>query len=101
MIHLLDQGFVANKPAIIQESDLNPANLSHLRALRPDTGEKITFLNLKGGAVQYKVSSIKPISLEFETLVEKAAKESKTHLYLCPPLGSALDQTVEQATEVG
>lgn len=101
MIHLLDQSFVLEKPAEIKETELNPANLAHLKALRPDVGESITFVDLKGKAAKYLVAAIKPLVLHFKEMTESADTSTKTHLYLCPPLGSALDQAIEQATEVG
>ncbi len=101
MIYLIDTELDSSQKATLTLNDLNPDSAQHLKALRPDLSEKIAFLNLKGAASVYSVTSIKPLELSFvEKIIEKNSP-IEMHLFLAPPLGSMLEQSIEQATEVG
>ncbi len=101
MIYLYDPRLCSEKKSQLRESDLSQVHQKHLRALRPDLNEKVLFLNFLGLAAVYKITATRPLELSF---VESSIKEEpkiKTHLYLAAPLGPALEQAVEQATETG
>lgn len=102
MIYLIDQSMKFQELASeIALESLTADNLKHLKALRPDVGEEVAFMNLQGKAAVYKVREIRPFVLAFDKIIEVSAPEIKTHLFLAPPSDSALEQAVEQATEVG
>lgn len=101
MIYLVDEALVRNPRALIGEKDLNPDSAQHLKALRPDLGEQISFLDLKGEWSVYTVSAIKPLKLSHEQNCSEKPSRYEIHLFVAPPLSSMLDQSVEQATEVG
>lgn len=102
MIYLVDQSYDPLNPATeISLDQMGPDNAKHLKALRPDVGEEVAFLNLKGVLAIYSVSAIKPLTLRFEKIFEAPLPKRKTHLFLAPPSDSALEQAVEQATEIG
>lgn len=102
MIYLIDTLLnFENLAAEFEADDLSPDNLKHLRALRPDLGEEVAFMNLKGKAAVYSVKNIKPFMLGYERIIEAAVPKIKTHLFIAPPSDSALEQAVEQATEIG
>ncbi len=102
MIYLIDEALAAC--AATQELELKSLkeeNTRHLKALRPDPGEEVAFLDLKGRAAIYSVTETKPLTLEFRKSIHAEAPKVQTHLYLCPPVDSALEQAVEQSTEIG
>lgn len=101
MIYLYDPQYCSQKKSLLREDDLNPNYLKHLRALRPDLGEEIAFLNFSGMAAKYEISSTRPLELSFVETIQKPEPQVKTHLYLAAPLGPALEQAIEQATETG
>lgn len=84
-----------------EKNILNEENAKHLKALRPDVGEEVAILDLKGNANVYVVSEIKPLALVFKKALQVEEPQIKTKLFLAPPADSALEQAVEQATEVG
>jgi 16S rRNA (uracil1498-N3)-methyltransferase len=94
MIFLIDEN---DKPKEI----LNAENAKHLKVLRPGVGDEVAILNLRGQAKVYVVTSIKPLELEFKKSIDAEKSKIETHLFLAPPSDSALEQAVEQATEVG
>ena len=101
MIYLFDPHLCSEKKTQLSESDLNPSHQKHLKALRADVGEELCFLNFLGAAAQYKITAHRPLELSFVKSVQKSEYKIKTHLYLAAPLGPALEQAVEQATETG
>ena len=101
MIYLYDPRLCSEKKSQLRESDLAQDHQKHLRALRPDIDEKISFLNFLGKAAVYRVSSTRPLELFYLESFQKEESKIKTHLYLAAPLGPALEQSVEQATETG
>ena len=77
MIYLIDENLTDEKltdKELTEEKlfpqltlkELNDENSKHLKALRPDEGERVAFLNLKGGASVYLVKQAKPLVLAFE-----------------------------------
>lgn len=101
MIYLYDPRLCQDKKSQIRESDLTESHLKHLRALRPDVGERLSLLDFLGGAAEYEITSRRPLELSFLNIKKKPESKVKTHLYLAAPLGAALEQAVEQATETG
>lgn len=102
MIYLIDQTLLFSNLAVeLSLSDLNQDNSRHLKALRPEVGEEVAFLNLKGNIAIYRVSAIKPLVLSFEKTMQAPHPKHRTHLFLAPPSDSALEQAIEQATEIG
>lgn len=102
MIYLVELSFDYTNPfEELNLDNLSSENAKHLKALRPDVGEEVAFLNLKGVLAIYVVSAIKPLSLKFEKIIEAPLPARRTHLFLAPPSDSALEQAVEQATEIG
>ncbi len=101
MIYLYDPRICLDKKSQIIESDLSQNHQKHLRALRPDEGELLSFLDFLGTAAEYEIVSKRPLTLSFLKIKQKPESKIKTHLYLAAPLGPALEQAIEQATEAG
>ncbi len=101
MIYLHDPRLCSEKKTHLKEGDLILSHQKHLRALRPTFEEKVCFLNFLGLGSIYKFTSIRPLELSFLESLQKKEAKIKTHLYLAAPLGPALEQAVEQATETG
>lgn len=98
MIYLIQE---LTGTATFNLEDLHEENSRHLKALRPELGEEVAFLNLKGKAIVCNVINTRPVKLQFVRELSEPESAPKTHLFLAPPADSALEQAIEQATEVG
>ncbi|MEZ4813830.1 MAG: RsmE family RNA methyltransferase [Bdellovibrionota bacterium] len=102
MIYLIDPGLsFAEIPPQLEGARLSVDNQKHLKALRADRGDEVAFLNLEGKAAVYIVKDYKPLILEHSKNISQEKPALKTHLFLAPPSDAALEQAVEQATEIG
>lgn len=101
MIYLIEIDLVSKSVEKISLNSLGEISARHLRALRPQLGEKICLLDLRGNYSVFEVKVQRPFEASLvEKKFEEAAKPA-THLVFAPPLGNALEQAVEQATEIG
>jgi 16S rRNA (uracil1498-N3)-methyltransferase len=89
--------------SVLTTDELSQETQQHLRSHRLREGEDLCFLNGQGRifhaqtqAVTKKGSSFKILRVE-----ERSPLQPRISLYLSPPLGSALEETLIQACELG
>ncbi|MBP7844747.1 MAG: RsmE family RNA methyltransferase [Proteobacteria bacterium] len=86
----------------ISLNELPETTQQHLKSLRIKANETVNFLN--GQGVVFKTqSNLNNKTLSFNVLEIKSQKklEPKINLYFSPPIGSALEETLIQACEIG
>lgn len=94
-------GFKLQAEQTLGEAEL-PANLArHLKSLRIDRGEPVSFLDGQGQIAEALCVSVKPYSFRVSSVLRVAPARPAIHLLLSPPRRDTLSQTLSQAMEIG
>ena len=89
-----------NKISSIEETDLSPSVIRHLKALRIRTTEELHFMDGQGSFLNVRCIQTQPY--KFEILVKNHHTQINPllHLYLSAPRKDSLGQSLSQATEM-
>ena len=87
--------------SVLGESSLGDEVFQHVRVLRMRDGDQVVFIDGTGGLWATRLIDAKKLSFEIIAHATQPALAPKMRLILSPPLGDALQQSIQQATEIG
>ena len=94
-------GFKLQAEQTLNETELPPSLTRHLKSLRINRDEPVSFLDGQGQIAEALCLSVKPYSFRVNSVLEIAPAKPAIHLLLSPPRRDTLSQTLSQAMEIG
>jgi 16S rRNA (uracil1498-N3)-methyltransferase len=94
-------GFVLQTGQTLSEAELPSSLVRHLKSLRIDRDEPVTFLDGQGQLAEAVCLSLKPYTFRMSSVSRIAPARPAIHLLLSPPRRDTLSQTLSQAMEIG
>jgi 16S rRNA (uracil1498-N3)-methyltransferase len=94
-------GFKLQADQSLSEAELPPSLTRHLKSLRIDRDEPVSFLDGQGRVAEALCLSVKPYLFRVSSVISIAPARPAIHLLLSPPRRDTLSQTLSQAMEIG